>query len=447
MVRLIVVGAALGAASSAWPQTQLDLRNQARNVDFSNASTTRPVKVGTVLPAACASGSLFFKSDAPQGSNLYGCTATNTWSVLTSGSGGSGGSGVSNASELASALACNPASNSGAAYSCTVAGVSSYGIPLTLILTPDVQSAGVATLNVNGLGARAILRPSANGLIGGELTVGSPYLLSFDGVAFRITGEQLESDGTGTITINRSTIPRTIGISPNVFGQLGGSNAWLGNNDFSSGHVVLPQLTVAALPSAGSNAGKVFVVTDGTSASDCTIGGGGAAALCRSTGTGYSALGGSGGSGGGTSPETILYKATNITLACTGVAQFITTYTIPAGTMAVGDVVTVEAAMDRPVGTTDSGMYIQFGGVNFPQFGFLGGGSWIRSNWTVVSPTAEVGSGIAMKGIGGAFGGDSYSGTSNANIANPVLVGVGIDSSCTAGNSYRVQYLIVRRIR
>ncbi len=60
-------------------QTQVDLRTQAKNVDFSAAHSTRPMAVGTALPATCAVGAMFFLTNAPAGENLYGCTASNTW--------------------------------------------------------------------------------------------------------------------------------------------------------------------------------------------------------------------------------------------------------------------------------------------------------------------------------------------------------------------------------
>jgi hypothetical protein len=69
-------------------QTLLDLKSQGRNVDFSGAVATKPFRVGTTPPASCNVGEAFFKSDAPPGSNLYTCTATNTWTPQ-SGSGGS----------------------------------------------------------------------------------------------------------------------------------------------------------------------------------------------------------------------------------------------------------------------------------------------------------------------------------------------------------------------
>ena len=72
-------------AASCVAQTQVDLRSQSKNVDFSAAPSTRPVKVGTVFPATCVAGELFFNTSSNAGANLYGCTSANTWSVETAG--------------------------------------------------------------------------------------------------------------------------------------------------------------------------------------------------------------------------------------------------------------------------------------------------------------------------------------------------------------------------
>ena len=438
MKTVLFLSVAIGISAVAWSQTQLDLHNQAKKIDFSNVSDTHPVQVGTVLPVSCTAGALFFKSNAPAGANLFGCTSANVWSILA----GDGSGGVSNASQLAAALDCRAASANGIIYTCNSSGVVAYAAPLTLVFTPNMPSAGAVTLNVNNLGLKSILRADGNGVSAGELAAGIPYLLSFDGLAFRMIAEELESDGTGTITVNRGTMPRTIGVTANTFGQLNGSNQWQGNNDFSAGLMTLPQQTIGGLPPAVGNAGKVFVATDAVSASDCSAGGGAAIALCRSNGVSYSVLGGS-----GSSPEVMLYKTANQSLACNGAAQLIASYSIPAGALAVGDVVMLEAALDRSGGSTDAGMYVQFGGINFPQSGFSGGGGWVRGAWTVVSSNSEIGSGIALKGLGDTLGGDTYSNSSSVSIANSITVGVGVDSACSAGNIYRVQYFTVRRIR
>ncbi|MCL5746358.1 MAG: hypothetical protein M1541_20910 [Acidobacteria bacterium] len=56
--------------------------------DAAGAVSTKPAKSGTVLPATCGVGEQFFKIDAAPGQNLYGCTAVNTWTAMSGGSGG-----------------------------------------------------------------------------------------------------------------------------------------------------------------------------------------------------------------------------------------------------------------------------------------------------------------------------------------------------------------------
>jgi len=66
--------------------TQINLATQGRNIDFTSAPFTRPLKTGTALPATCSPGDLFFKTDAVAGKNLYACTAVNTWVVQSTSS-------------------------------------------------------------------------------------------------------------------------------------------------------------------------------------------------------------------------------------------------------------------------------------------------------------------------------------------------------------------------
>src|SRR5215831_18027685 len=78
-VRCVLASAAM--AGAAHGQTKIDLRTQGKSVDFSAAGTTRPSKTGTTLPAACAIGETFLKTDAAAGKNLFVCTAANVWTV------------------------------------------------------------------------------------------------------------------------------------------------------------------------------------------------------------------------------------------------------------------------------------------------------------------------------------------------------------------------------
>jgi hypothetical protein len=77
--------------------TQIDLRLQSKNIDFSNANATKPFKASTGLPGICSIGEMFYKLDAPAGSNLFACTSQNTWTLQQ---GGGGSSGASMAAQL-----------------------------------------------------------------------------------------------------------------------------------------------------------------------------------------------------------------------------------------------------------------------------------------------------------------------------------------------------------
>ncbi len=80
-----LIAVALTFAAAGRAQTVIDLRTQSKSVDFSQAISTRPSKTGGTLPATCLTGETFFKTDASAGQNLYGCVATNLWSLLGGG--------------------------------------------------------------------------------------------------------------------------------------------------------------------------------------------------------------------------------------------------------------------------------------------------------------------------------------------------------------------------
>jgi hypothetical protein len=71
-------------------QTLIDIGKQGKNIDFTGAPYTRPVKTGTSLPATCAVGDMFLNLAGTTGNNLYACTGTNTWTVQAGGQGNSG---------------------------------------------------------------------------------------------------------------------------------------------------------------------------------------------------------------------------------------------------------------------------------------------------------------------------------------------------------------------
>jgi hypothetical protein len=57
--------------------------------------------------------------------------------------------------------------------------------------------------------------------------------------------------------------------------------------------------TVATLPTAASSQYRVYLVTDGASTTDCTVGSGANPVVCVSNGTTWTGIGGGGGGGGG----------------------------------------------------------------------------------------------------------------------------------------------------
>jgi hypothetical protein len=93
-----IVAGLLASGVVLWSQTQVDLRTQSREVDFSAAQSTKPAKTGSSLPVACGVGEAFFLTTAQPGSNWFLCTATNIWSLQ--GGGGSSGGTVNNASDV-----------------------------------------------------------------------------------------------------------------------------------------------------------------------------------------------------------------------------------------------------------------------------------------------------------------------------------------------------------
>ncbi len=223
---LLAAGAAV-----IYGQTQVDLKTQSKTVDFSNAPETRPVKTGTVLPAACNQGDLFYLTTAVPGANVYGCVAVNTWALESGSGGGAGGTVTVDASSttvgsrsvinfIAGAGVLNALSDTGtqiniqqgadAAYmesraqeqagsdislSCTSGSSSVYACSpngnLLSIYTdqqrfgwkPDVSCAATPTLNVSVLGAKPLYRSDGSAIQAGDCTAGAQVGIWYDATA------------------------------------------------------------------------------------------------------------------------------------------------------------------------------------------------------------------------------------------------------------------------
>jgi hypothetical protein len=237
---------ALWAGVAAWGQTQVDLRTQTKDVDFTAASSTSPVKDGATLPATCGIGNLFFLTSALAGQNLYACTAANIW-TLQSGGGGAGamtieangfvvgtrptlnfipGAGILdvladtgtqiNIQQLADTavvqtravdqsganLLCASASGSASAYTCAMnSTLQTYSSGMVLRWIPDVSGAGGPTsLNVDALGSRPIrLADGVTDPTTADVLAGRVYQVWYDGASLRLVAPPMIVGFTGTV--------------------------------------------------------------------------------------------------------------------------------------------------------------------------------------------------------------------------------------------------------
>ena len=227
----ILFAALLAAAADG--QTLLSLDSQSRNIDFTKAAFTRPVKTGTVLPSTCSVGDLFFQTSASAGSNLFGCASANTWTLESGGGSGGGSLAIDNNGTLVgsrsvlnliggvgvvntisdtgtqinvqqsvdtSVIPSKATAQSGAMWLCSAAGSSSaytcglsptlqsYTTGMVLAWKPNVNGAGGATtLNVDTLGA--VTLKQADGVTdptSADIVAGRLYNVWHDGAVFRL---------------------------------------------------------------------------------------------------------------------------------------------------------------------------------------------------------------------------------------------------------------------
>lgn len=148
----------------AWCQTPtaIDLKAQSRDVDFTGAMSTAPFKSGAALPSSCSVGQMFYLTSAAAGTNVFGCTATNSWTLEA----GVGAQSASQLSDLAPSLTSPTTLTIGA--SCSVATPCNvrFGSAVYAFTTPTSAtiSAGTGT-------AYVYLDPSGNLTVGHNLTV------------------------------------------------------------------------------------------------------------------------------------------------------------------------------------------------------------------------------------------------------------------------------------
>jgi hypothetical protein len=278
----LLAGLLVLAAGPTHAQTEVDLKTQTKNVDFTAAITTKPVKAGTALPATCTSGELFFKTNAAPGGNLYLCTAANTWTQ----------NGLPSASQATDFLVT--ALGASATIQCTVC---QYGIGEKTFVVSSNMSASALTGSGGSTTVFFYLDPTGTPQFGYDGTTvtgamltglaGQTPITSFPGdsiplAACAVTANQFTSctdyravyrrsvaiAGSGIVVLeDPSSGLTTYAVNPAVVGLLGGSNIWTGNDDFSGTSHSTPAKTgtIANRP-ATCTVGELYFATDAATA-------------------------------------------------------------------------------------------------------------------------------------------------------------------------------------
>jgi hypothetical protein len=73
------------------------------------------------------------------------------------------------------------------AYTITpVNALPSYGLRMLVVFSPTMTNTGASTLNISGLGAKALTSVDGSALVSGDLVAGSIYSAFYDGTQFRL---------------------------------------------------------------------------------------------------------------------------------------------------------------------------------------------------------------------------------------------------------------------
>ncbi len=157
------------------------------------------------------------------------------------------------------------------------------------------------------------------------------------------------------------------------------NNTFTGYNNFVNGSWRPPEKTVATLPAAAGVTGKVYVVTDGLTSSDCTVGMSSTRSLCVSTGSAWVALGG----GGSTNALGLITSDYNFTRT-------------PGGSISIGVNVVTLTSCPLGVNGTDSYHYFYLsGGTGTAETVLMTGGTCTSgaTTGTVIFTAANIHSG------------------------------------------------------
>lgn len=114
----------------------------------STSSGGGAISSGTTLPASCTVGSLFFKTDATAGQNIYGCTSTNTWTLQSSSAASGFSASISSSTVLAITAGISRVGTDVTSTDASTATIS--GSTSTSTAYAYIDSSGVPTIGHNG---------------------------------------------------------------------------------------------------------------------------------------------------------------------------------------------------------------------------------------------------------------------------------------------------------
>lgn len=138
--------------------------------------------------------------------------------------------------------------------------LTAYGAKMLAIFAPNANNTGAATLNISGLGAKAILSVAGVALAAGDLTAGRYYTAFYDGTQFRLDNvtqnyvDQLVISGTVPGVNNPANVGK-------VFGSDGTTGQWVNLDGRGSPITALGNSGTGTVVAAYSSAAEGWTLT------------------------------------------------------------------------------------------------------------------------------------------------------------------------------------------